>query len=139
MVLNPLGAVRVYDFGNPKVITGYARETISGGQFVIGSSVAGVVTSGLDSFTTSDITFVTGGSALAVNGIALNTATSGNLISVAVDGAFIVTAAGTILPGYTVAANGDDAIVQASTAGTTVGRAITDAGSEGFCLANFTF
>lgn len=139
MVLNPLGAVQVYDFGNPKVITGYAREVISGGQFVCGSTAAGVVTSGLASFAQSDLAFFVAASGNVVNGIALNTAASGALVSVALDGVFIVTSAGTVLPGAGIACNGGDAVLTNAQANGQIGRALTAAGSEGFTVANLVF
>jgi hypothetical protein len=139
MAVNPLGAVQVYDFGKPKVITGYAREVISGGQFVCGSTAAGVVTSGLASFTQDDMKFFVAASGNVVNGIALNTAASGALVSVALDGVFIVTSAGTIVAGAGIGCNGADAVLTNAQANGQIGRALTGAGSEGFTMANFNF
>lgn len=139
MVLNPLGAVQVYDFGTPKVITGYAREVISGGQFVCGSTAAGVVTSGLASFTQDDLKFFVATSGNVVNGIALNQAASGALVSVAVGGVFIVTAAGAIVAGAGIGCNGGDAVLTNAQANGQIGRALVGAGSEGYVMANFNF
>ena len=97
---NPNGFVPVFDGGVPRIVTGYARENISGGTFVFGSTAANVVSSGLSSFVASDIKFCTNASGLAVNGIALHSAASGAVISVATRGVFIVLADGTVTAGY---------------------------------------
>lgn len=136
MALNPLGAVQVNDFGLPKVIGGYAREVISGGQFVTGSTAAGVVSSGADSFTTSDIKFYVNGSGATVTGIALNTAVSGALVSVAIEGVFILPATGAVSGGQPIAAGGGDAILWSNTAGHIIGRALTETASGGFSVVN---
>ena len=136
MAVNPLGAVQVNDFGQPKVISGYAREIISGGQFVTGSTAAGVVSSGTSSFDTSDVKFYVNGSGAVVNGIALNTAISGALVSVAIDGVFILPANGTIVGGELVTSAGADSLMASNIAGQLFGRAITGATSGLFLVAH---
>lgn len=149
MAFNPLGAVQVYDFGNPKVITGYARETISGGQFVYTSGAKGVVSSGLSSFASSDIQFAAKPSARTATfaGVALQTVASGAIVPVAVEGAFIVNCAGSVFSSQPIMNAGDDSIVNlgsfvvpangedAGAAARIIGRAITEAGSEQFAVA----
>lgn len=139
MAVNPNGAVQVYDFGNPKIITGYAREAITPGQFLCGSTAAGVVSSGLDSFAASDLKFFVAASGTLVNGIALNTAASGALVSVAVEGVFIVTSAGTVVGGDALANNGASAVLPNTQAAGNIGRALTGAGSEGYVVAYMRF
>ena len=138
MVVNPAGLQFAYDFGNPKTITGFAREAISGGQLVVisGAAASAEVSSGLNSFVAADIKFATGASGVNFAGIAMFNAGSNTALSVAVDGVFIVTAAGNILGGTNVLANGGDAVIQGTTAGTVIGRAYTSAGSEGYVLVH---
>ena len=57
MVVNPNGYVPVADGGAPRIITGYAKAYISGGQFVGASGAAGLVGSGRDSFVSTDLEF----------------------------------------------------------------------------------
>lgn len=138
MVLNPAGYQVVFDFGNPKNISGRAREAISGGQLVFLSGAAAVVSSGVSSFSAAtDLQFATGASGLNFTGIAAYTVGSNSLVTVSTDVAIICTSAGTILAGTPVGANGGDAVVpllSGSAAGTQIGRALTSAGSEGYCL-----
>lgn len=133
MVLNPAGFVPIMDGGNPRIISGKAREAISGGQLVFSSG--GTVSSGANSFDPStDILFATGASGISFTGIALHNAGSNSTVSVAQAGAYIVTCAGTSVAGATVVANGADAVVTGTAAGTVIGRALTAAGSEGYIL-----
>lgn len=136
MVVNPAGAVFAEDFGAPKIITTKARETISGGEFVWTSGATAVISSGLNSLAFGDIEVATGASGTDFTGIALNNAVSGGQVSVAVEGLFIVTAAGTIVAGRTITPNGGNAVVTATTAGQVIGRAYCAAGSEGYTLAH---
>ena len=95
MTVNPLGAVALADGGAPRVITGYAREIISGGQFLGASGATGVVTSGASSYASTDIAFFhTTGSGNFV-GIALNDAVSGAEIACATKGLYLVPVSGT--------------------------------------------
>lgn len=138
MVLNPAGAQQVFDFSAPQVISGRARAAISGGQFVVASGAAAVVSSGINSFDpATDLLFsVTTVSGTDFTGIALNNAASGALVSVAVNGVFICTSAGTVTAGKTVLSNGGDAVVDGTTAGAVIGRAYSTAGSEGYALVH---
>lgn len=112
MAVNPYGYVPVTDGGTPRIITGYAKEVISGGQLVGASGAAGVVSSGVDSFATSDITFFhTTGSGNFV-GVALHDVASGASMSVATRGMFILEVSGTnVLAGEKVGCNDADEII----------------------------
>lgn len=115
MAVNPYGLVQVTDGGAPRVITGYARETISGGYLVGASGAAGVVSSGADSFVTSDIGVIHCiGSDGTDNfiGIALHNAGSGEPIAVATRGSFILQASGAVIEaGRKVSAAKNDCVV----------------------------
>jgi len=138
---------QILDFGCPKVITGKARETISGGQFVFSSGVTGVVTSDTATFVSSDIMLALAADGVAFNGIALNTATSGGNVAFAVDGVFIVPCNGSVFGGYKVTAGAAHGIQNvgstvvpasaedASMAGKSIGRALTQGASGGYAVA----
>jgi hypothetical protein len=142
MAVNPLGAVVIADGGAPRVISGYAREVISGGQFLGASGIAGVVSSGTDSFATKDIEFfITTGSGNFV-GIALNDAASGGILACMTRGLALVPVSGptNVLAGMRVGCNNVSDVIalgsssvtvagQIPLALTSVGRALT-AGSN---------
>jgi hypothetical protein len=134
MVANPAGFQVVFDYGSPRILTGYAREALSGGWCVVASGAAGTVSSGANSYAASDLKFHSVGSGTDFTGVAMHNAASGALVSVCVGGAVILTSAGTIVAGRKVGVNGGHAVVETATAGRDVGRALTDAGSEGYCL-----
>lgn len=137
MALNPLGAVWANDFGAPKVLSGRVfSNAISGGQMVTVSGLVNVVSSGLDSFVTSDLQFVAGTTVSGANfvGIALGTAGSNQPLAVAVEGLFILQAATIVSGGTVVAAIGDNSVASTILAGHGIGRALTNAGSEGFAV-----
>ncbi len=120
MTVNPLGYVPVTDGGAPRIITGYAKEYISGGQFVGGSTAAGVVSSGTDSFVSSDIEFFhTGGSGNFI-GIALADAASGAPLAAATRGSFLLPVSGTttatiggtvVVAGWLVGCNNNSEVI----------------------------
>jgi len=139
MAMNPLGAVQVFDFGLPKVISVYAREVISGGQFVTGSTATDVVSSGASSFASSDLKVSLGGSGTDVTGIALANAASGAVVPVALEGIFILPCNGTIVAGETIEAAGADSIATGVVAGTVIGRSLTAGASGGFTVAHLRF
>jgi hypothetical protein len=149
MAVNPLGFVQVSDFGNPWVIQGIARETISGGQFVGVSGATGVVGSQLASYTIGDVEFVVLNDPENAVGVALETVTSGNALGVANNGQFLVRCAGSVFAGRLVKAeSGLDAVTNlgsqvvpanaedASIAGNIFGRAHTAGASGGFALVH---
>jgi len=140
---NPSGAHYVFDGGTPRIITGYARETISGGVFVYASGASNVVTATPDTFATNDILFCKDASGGLFNGVALHTAGSNTPVAVATRGVFILQANGTVVAGTEVKCDGNNAILPLGstsvtmTNGTTaIGRALTGAGSEGFALVD---
>lgn len=139
MTVNPLGAVQLEDFGQPKVLTFFAREIISGGQFVTGSTAVDVVSSGTSSFDTTDLKVSLAGSGLVVTGIALESVLSGAAVPVAVEGVFILACNDTITAGQQIAAAGADTVLTTSTAGQSIGRALTQGGSDNFVVAHVRF
>lgn len=135
MVLNPAGFSPVYDFGAPRVVSGRARQIISGGMFVFASGANNVVSSGANSFDPkADMLFAAAASGAQFNGIALATAGSNDPVSVLIDGVVIVTAFGTVTAGTTVTCEGTDSVSTGTTAGQVIGRALTSAASGGYCL-----
>jgi hypothetical protein len=135
MVLNPAGYQPVLDYGAPQIISGRAREAISGGQLVYLSGTTGVTSSGVNSFDpTADFLFATNASGTQFTGVAVANAGSNESVSVATNGCLIITAAGAINATNTVTANGGHAVVAATTAGQVIGRALTSAGSEGYTI-----
>jgi len=137
MAVNPYGYVNLTDGGAPRIITGYAKEVISGGQLVGASGAAGVVSSGADSFAATDIEFFhTTGSGNFV-GVALHDVTSGAAVSVATRGMFILEVSGVnILAGNHVGCNNADEVIFCGSAAlgysaaiNKIGRALT-CGSE---------
>jgi len=113
MPANTYGYQPIFDGGAPRVITGYAKEVVSGGWFLGASGAAGVVSSGTDSFATTDIElFHTTGSGNFV-GIALHNAASGAPVSVATRGTFLVEVSGgtNVEAGTLVGCNNDDEVI----------------------------
>lgn len=138
MVVNPAGYVPIYDFGSPKLVSGYARTAMSGGALVFISGAGDTVSSGANSFVPkADLLFTTVASGNLFNGIATQTAASGASVTVAVEGVAIITANGTVTCGQTVLCDGNDAVANGTTAGTVIGRALTTATSGGFALVHF--
>ena len=144
MAQNPAGYVPVFDGGAPRIISGYAREAMSGGQLAYSSgTTTAAVSSGLNSFVSTDILFAVGASGAEFNGIVVtSTAGSNSPVAVATRGMFICTADGNITPGNHVMTQGGNAVAQVgSVAGNVtstriIGRALTGAGSEGYAIVN---
>ena len=145
MVVNPVGAVPIFDGGVPETISVVAGIGVTGGQLVFFSGANNLVSSGADSYATNEIRVAGAGSGRLFNGVVvtpgLTASGTNNLVTVATRGTFIVTSAGTILAGNPVWANGDDAVigVQDTITGsyTPIGRALSPAGSEGYVLVQF--
>ncbi len=137
--------VPVLDGGVPRTITGRAREAISGGQFVFASGAANVVNvSGLQSFVTSDILYAVSASGAQFNGIALANAGSNESLTIATRGLFIVGAENTVTAGFPVLTGGADGVLNytlalGSVGNHPIGRAVTSAGSEGYCLVELGY
>jgi hypothetical protein len=135
MAVNPAGFVPVYGTTNPEIISGRAREALSGGQFVFISGAADVVSSGLNSFNPkTDILFAAGGSNTLFSGIVTQNVASGGIASVQMNGVVNVRAYGTVTAGTTVVCEGTDAVASATTAGAIIGRALSSAASGNFAL-----
>lgn len=141
---NPAGLVTVFDGGNPRIIGGYARSNISGGAFVFASGADNVVSSGLNSFVTGDILFATDASGAAFNGICVQYAGSNSPVAVATRGCYILLSHGTVTAGRKVKCHGNNTVENiGSTADSlalgpsiAIGRALTSAGSEGYCIVD---
>lgn len=115
MTVNPYGASVVYDGEVPRTFTAVARETISGGQFVLLSGAAfNDCGSHISQFTTEDMEVILADADAdgiqLINGYALNNATSGNLITATTRGAVIVQCGGSVLPGTLVEALTDSTV-----------------------------
>lgn len=143
MVVNPVGAVPVFDGGVPRIITATAGIGVTGGQLVFLSGANNCISSGINSYVTSDLRVAGAASGCLFNGIVITPGTTAsgtsNLVAVASDGTFIITAANTVVGGDAVLANGGDAVVGLQALGTVVGgsyipigRAYSPAGSEGY-------
>ena len=134
MAVNPVGFVCPYDGAVPRTVTCKAIETISDGQLCVVSGAANAISSGLNSLSADDILVVTGASGGDFNGIAVNTATSGNYVALQTRGMVVLRAGGTVTNGATVAPNGSDDVIETTTAGQGIGKAWSNATSGGFVL-----
>ena len=121
---NTDGAVCIADGGTPRVITVKARNNISGGYWVLGSSAGGVVGSNASTYAAADIEGYTCATTVGSNpiGLALTSIASGTYGPVAMRGLFLLpaasgTAIGSIYAGTTVFA-GSAGTVVATTSGT---------------------
>ncbi len=141
MSVNPNGYVPVTDGGAPRIITGYATETFGGGQFLGASGAAGVVSSGTESYQTTDITvFLTTGSGNFI-GVALADVTSGLPVAIATRGSVLAAVSGAIvLAGTKVNCNNDSEVIlagsanQAYAAAEYIGRAWTTGSTSEFVI-----
>lgn len=138
MAVNPAGYVPVHDGGVPRSLTGKAIEGVLPGYLVSWSGAADPVSSGINSFATSDILVHATGSGLQVGGVAMGSAASGNYVAVATRGTVIVRAGGTVTNGTTVISDGAHGVLTGTTAGHVIGRAICSATSGGYALINLT-
>ena len=143
MVVNPAGYVPIFDGGNPRIITAVTAIGVTGGQIVYFSGAVAAVSSGLNSFVAKDIVVKGVASGTLFNGViitpGLTASGTESYVGVAVDGAIISTAAGTIMAGECVACNGDDALILLGSSTVDmntkkIGRAITAAGSEQYIV-----
>ena len=134
---NAAGFVPVADGGAPRIICGIATDNISGGVFVYGSSAANAVSSGLNSFATSDIKFSGDASGGQCNGVCLQSVGSNTSIAVVTDCMMIAVANGTVTGGNAVRVDGNNAVavigsftgVITDGPGQKIGRAVTTATS----------
>ena len=141
-LINPLGAVCLWDGENPRTFSACARETISGGDFVYSSGTAGAVGSQVSSYVTSDIKVALCDTWGRVNGIALNNAGSGEIVTIATRGTYLLKADASVSGGALVALGGNfDGVQTPITIGAgsfvgVIGRALTPAGSDSYCLVS---
>ena len=157
-VSNTMGTQIVWDGEVPRTFTATAAEVISGGEYIVCSGATSSVGSSISTFADGDIVanLVTADAVGVekINGIALNVAASGALVTVATRGAYLVQAGGSVLVGYAIEAM-DEELIQSLTSGTVptglytrvaggkkIGRALT-AGVSGttdnYCLVYFNF
>ena len=138
---NELGAVCLFDGETPRTFTGKARETISGGQFVYVSGADGTaqVGSQASSFADGDLEIALCDKWAMCNGIALTNAGSEDEVTIATRGTYLIKAGGAISGGMLVTnLTHPDCVVGFSAVGSgylgTVGRSLTNAGSEDYAL-----
>lgn len=150
MAINPLGAVQLFDWENPHIITAYARETISGGELLFCSGDEDVVSSGTSSFASSDVQVANQASGATFNGIALANATSGATVPMATRGVFILRCDGSVFAGQPVGCAGNEAVAttgslvipaaayDASMGARKIGRALSQGASGNFAVIDIT-
>ena len=150
MAINPFGAVWIQDFGTPQTFTAYASEAVSGGELAMCSGAEDLVSSGLNSFASADISILNGASGAKFNGIILANTASGAAVAVASNGVFILRCDGSVLAGEPVECAGNEAVktlgslaipaalYDASMASRKIGRALTAGASGNFAIAYFT-
>lgn len=109
-ITNTLGAQVVFDGEVPRTFTATARETISGGYLVQISGATNDVGSQVSSYATGDLQVIGAQDPKLCNGIALNNAASGALVTVATRGAYLMNAGGIVSGGALVQHNGSGAI-----------------------------
>lgn len=110
-ITNTLGAQVVFDGEVPRTFTAKARETISAGFLVQISGASNDVGSQISSFVTGDLQVIGAQNAKLCNGIALNAAASGGLVTVATRGAYLMNAAGVVSGGALVGHNASGGVL----------------------------
>lgn len=114
MVVNPVGAVSIFDGGIPRIVTANAAAALTGGMLVYFSGATAAVSSGTNSFISSDLQVIGASSGTLFNGIVITpglTASGTNAyVSVAMQGCFISTADGTVTAGNGVTVDGVNSI-----------------------------
>ena len=142
---NPVGAVQILDGGVPKTITGYVFKTvISGGTLCYASGAADSISSGTNSFATTDMTFLPDASGCLFNGVALHDAASGTPISIATEGTFILQCIEAVVAGTLVGCDGNNSVYTISNNAESggigglyvIGRALTEATSGGYAIVH---
>lgn len=138
---NEAGFVQVLDAGVPRTISGYARANLSGGVWAYASGAADVISSGTNSFTATDLVFAGDASGLQVNGVVLQSALSGTVVTIVTRGTIIAKVGGTCTGGFPQTVPGNNAIqdvAPGSVASTdyAVGRALVTATSGGYALVS---
>lgn len=133
---NAAGCVPVIDAAVPRIISCVASTEISGGQLVVISGASNCVSSGMNSFKTTDLAVNDSASGAQFNGVALKNVESGSLVGVALRGAFILPASAAVTIGTHVAAKGDSTVGDATSGEHHIGRAITPAASGGYSVVD---
>lgn len=139
-MVNPLGAVVVFDGEVPRTFTATAAADISGGQLVVCNGTANTVGSGISSYVATDISATPQVTTDYCNGIALYNASSGtnSLVTIATRGAYLMRCGGVVSGGQTVlGVSGTIPHVTANNIsgtacgniGTVIGRALTPSAS----------
>jgi hypothetical protein len=105
-MVNPLGAIVVFDGEVPRTFTATAAADISGGQLVVCNGTANTVGSDIASYVTTDISATQIKTSDYVNGIALQNASSGtnSYVTVATRGAYLMRCGGIVSGGQLVSA-----------------------------------
>jgi len=140
MVVNPVGAVPLFDGGVPRTLTVTAGIGVTGGQLVFLSGANNCISSGLDSYVSNDLRVAGAASGGLFNGLVitpgLTPSGTNNYVAIAMGGTWIITSAGTVIGGDSVICNGGDAIIGGNNtitgSYTSIGRALSPAGSEGY-------
>lgn len=135
-MVNPLGAVCIWDGEVPRTFTAKARQTISGGWLVVVSGAANVVGSAANTYADGDIIVDPVAGGVYCNGIALTNAGSDELITVATRGSYLMRSAGVISGGQDVIPRsgivGEQGVTVDTSSGawsTVIGRAVTASAS----------
>jgi hypothetical protein len=129
----------LFDGGNPRTITGKATEFISGGQHVVTSGNGVVNVSGVNSFSTSDLSVYAGADETDFVGIATQDASSGSNIVLATAGIFVMGAVDTVTAGKAVCSKVDGVQnynIASAGSQSPIGRALTSASSGGYCIVS---
>jgi len=118
MAENTNGAVGIFDGGTPRTISFMAREDISGGYWVNGSSANGVVGSNASTYATSDIEGYVVSTQIGSNviGLCMQNTASGTYGTAAQRGIFLLpaasgTAIGSIYSGQKICAGSAGTVV----------------------------
>lgn len=137
MTVNPNGFICPYDGGVPRTITGKAIAGILPGYHVAWSGAADPVDSGLESFASEDILIHATCSGTQQGGVAIGSAASGGMVSVATRGVIISTSAG-CTNSTIVSSNGAHAVIDLPNGSVSMafGRAITSGTSGGYALVH---
>lgn len=157
MVVNPAGPVVIADGGTPRIITALNRIGVTGGQLVFLGGDTNVVSSGLNSFVSSDIVVSGLASGTSFNGIVITPGNSAsgtnNYVSVGLAGMYILAAGSDVRAGKAVEVMAADAvrtlgshIIAAAyddggaSGGRKIGRALTAAssGTSNFAIIQLT-
>jgi len=103
-MVNPLGAIVVFDGEVPRTFTATAAADISGGQLVVCNGTANTVGSSIATYVATDISATPIVSQELCNGIALNNASSGtnSLVTIAQRGSYLMRCGGIISGGQNV-------------------------------------